>query len=90
MSEARIDGVIRAEAYLQVKYNNQWVNGRLYTPWDITINPDNYGNVSFTLPQGISARIEFWSERNGHIEKVLDVTIPTVEKISLAELETAE
>jgi len=87
MSDARIDGAIQPEAYLHVKYNNQWVNGRLYTLWDIVIVPDDRGNVSFTLPQGIQARIEFWSEHNGHIDKVLDITIPERERILLAELE---
>ena len=87
MSEATIEGQIPAVGYLHVKYNTQRVDGKLYTPWDIVIVPkDVYGNVVFQLPWGIIARIEFWSELNGVMEKVIEVTIPRADRVSLADL----
>ena len=64
----------------------QNVDGKLYTPYDIVIFPDEKGTVLFALPQGIDVTIEFWSEKNGFKERELTVTIPPPDRIALADL----
>jgi hypothetical protein len=87
MSMASIGGAISRKGYLHIKYDMQVVDGKQHLPYDIVIFPtDDKGTVSFTLPQGIRAGIELWSEPNGFIETVKVVTIPKADKIALAEL----
>jgi hypothetical protein len=86
MPEAKIGGVISTIGYLHVRYDMQELNGIYHGPWDICIFPDESGAVVFMLPRGINARIEFWTEQNGHIELELNVTIPDLDRIELDDL----
>lgn len=87
MPEATIEGKISPAGYLHVRYGTQTVDGKLYTPYNIVITPkDEDGNVSFTLPQGISVRIELYPGINRPKELEITTTVPKVERIALTKL----
>jgi hypothetical protein len=87
MSEASIYGTISPIGYLHIMYDMQFVDGRPHSPWDCVYFPkDNIGTVSFTLPQGIIARIQVWSQMNGHIVTEKVATIPNADKVALEDL----
>jgi hypothetical protein len=82
-----VKGHLYATGYLHIKYDMQVVDGKLHTPYDIVIFPtDNKGTVSFTLPQGIRARIEVWSEMNGKLVTAKVVLIPKMDNVALENL----
>ena len=87
MSQALIEGAISATGYLHVKHGMQVVDGTRYTPYDIVISPkDERGSVAFALPQGITARIEVYAERNGPMVLDKEVTIPRQDRVPLVDL----
>jgi len=87
MSMASISGAIAPKGYLHIKYDMQVVDSTRHPEYDIVIVPtDDDGTVSFTLPQGIRARIELWSEKNGELKTAKVVSIPKADKVALADL----
>ncbi len=77
MSVASISGTISPIGYLHITYDKRDVDGELYDVNDMVHFPiDDKGTVSFTLPQGITARIVVWSEKNGYIVTEKVVTVP--------------
>lgn len=87
MPDATIEGAISPEGYVHVAYNMQVVDGKRYTPYDIVINPkDEYGAVSFTLPQGTIVTIGLYKTRGRDIGIKKTVTIPRSDRVALADL----
>jgi hypothetical protein len=87
MSVASISGTISPIGYLHIMYGMQVVDGRQYTPWDCDYFPkDDIGTVSFTLPQGIIAKIQVWSQMNGHIVMEKVATVPNADEVTLEDL----
>lgn len=86
MSKVNIAGIIPVKAYLHIKYGMQKVKGELYTPVDFVVFPNEKGEVLFQLPIGISATIEYWSEKNGDKVREVTVTIPEPDSIALSKL----
>lgn len=87
MSTVSICGRISPKAYLHIKYDPQVVDGTQHTPHDMVIVPaDTKGTVSFTLPQGVRARIELWSQKNGDLENITVVLAPRQDSVWLDQL----
>src|SRR5947199_7058341 len=87
MPDATIVGKITPDGYLHVIYHTQTVDGELYPPYDIVIGPDDEnGTVSFKLPQGVVAGIDFYPIVGGYKEKGITTLIPMVERIALSDL----
>ncbi|HBH81806.1 MAG TPA: hypothetical protein DDY39_18425 [Nitrospira sp.] len=86
VSKVNIVGTISAKAYLHIKYAMQEVKGDRHAPHDFVVFPSEKGEVVFQLPNGITATIEYWSEKNGVKEREVTVTIPESDSIALSKL----
>jgi len=87
MSDARIEGKISSTGYLHLVYNKRDADGAIYDIVDIVIMPkDEYGTISFTLPQGIDVTIRKYPAKNYPAEVEKTVTIPRSERVALSDL----